>query len=167
MNAIRISSLTIAGVTAMLSLAACGKGAENRPDTTTPAAAARVDTTTKPDTTAKADTANKMVEVGDVDVGRAIGSDKKITDKKDEFGRKDTIYVSVHTKNAGNAKLTARWNFEDGKVVEERTETITPAGDADTEFHIMKAAGLKPGKYTVHVMLDGKEVSSKDFTVKK
>ena len=48
----------------------------------------------------------------------------------------------------------------------ESTETISPTGDAYTEFHVFKPSGWPAGKYTVHVLVNGQEVQTKDFTVK-
>ena len=108
-----------------------------------------------------------VVSVIDVDLGKAIGADKKITDKTDDFAPKDQIFASVHTMGtAPTASLTARWTFENGTVVDERTENIASNGDAYTEFHIAKPSGWPKGKYTLHLLLDGKEVRTKDFTVK-
>ena len=50
--------------------------------------------------------------------------------------------------------------------MDERSETISPTGDAYTEFHIVKPSGWPKGKYTLHVLLDGTEVQTKDVTVK-
>ena len=51
--------------------------------------------------------------------------------------------------------------------MDEKTETLSTNGDARTEFHISKPGGLPEGKYTVHVLVDGKEVKTKDIEVKK
>ena len=155
MNSIRISSLTAVSLAALLSVSACKKADQGTPADS--AAAATPVTTEAP----------KMLEVGDIDMGRHIGPDKKITDKTDDFAPKDTIYAAVDTKNAGTGKLTARWNFEDGKVVHVDSTTISPTADATTEFHIVKPTGWPVGKYTVHILLNDTEVKTKEVTVKK
>ena len=106
------------------------------------------------------------ITLGDIDMGRKIGPDKKITDKTDDFAPKDSIYASVHTTGGRGGALTARWTFEDGQTVDERTETISAPNDAYTEFHIAKPSGWPKGKYTLHLLVDGKEVKTKDITVK-
>ena len=107
------------------------------------------------------------VDIGDIDMGRHIGADKKISDKTDDFAPTDTIYASVHTKGgSAPVQLTARWTFEDGKTVAEDTQTVQAGVEADTEFHIVKAGGWPKGKYTVHITADGKEVKTKEVTVK-
>ena len=156
MMTVRIqSSLTLVGLATMLSVSACRKNDEARPADS--AAAATPITTEAP----------KALEVGDIDMGRHIGPDMKITDKTDDFAPKDTIYASVDTKNAGTGKLTARWNFQDGKVVHVDSITISPTADATSEFHIVKASGWPVGKYTVHILLNNAEVKTKEITVKK
>lgn len=147
----RISSLAgLALLTAFASVG-CAKG-EDKVDS----AAATADTATR-----------AALSVIDVDMGRHIGADKKITDKTDDFAPKDTIYGSVHTSGtATNGSVVGRWTFQDGSVVGEQTENVTTAGDAYAAFHIAKAGGFAPGKYTLHVLIDGKEVRTKDVTVK-
>ena len=113
-------------------------------------------------------TDNATIRVADIDMGRSIKADKSIDDNTDDFKPTDTIYASVQTNGvATNTPLTVRWTFQDGQVVDEKTETLTTTGDTKTEFHISKPGGLPEGKYTVHVLVDGKEVQTKDVTVKK
>jgi len=153
MISIRATALTLAGAS-LLTIAACKKNEEAKP-ADSPAAALPV----------PADTTPKALEVGDIDMGRHVGPDQKITDKTDDFAPKDTMYVAVDTKNAGTGKLTARWNAEDGKVVHEESKSISPTADATTSFFIVAPA--KAGKYTVHVMLNDTEAKTKDVTVTK
>jgi hypothetical protein len=111
--------------------------------------------------------ASAPVRVADVTVGRGIGTDKRVTNQTDTFGTRDTIYASVRTTGTGSgAQLTARWTYQDGQVVDERTESISPTGETHTEFHISKPSGWPAGKYTLHVLLNGSEVQTKDFTVR-
>jgi hypothetical protein len=106
-------------------------------------------------------------EVGDIDMGRHVGPDKKISDKTDDFAPTDTIYASIHTKGgSAPAQVMARWTFQDGKIVHEETQSVAGGVEADTEFHIVKAGGWPKGKYTVHILVDGVEVRTKDVTVK-
>ena len=110
--------------------------------------------------------ASSSVQVADVNIGRGISADKHVANQSDTFAARDTIYASIHTTGAApNTNLTARWTFQDGQVVDERTETISPNGDAYTEFHISKPSGWPAGKYTLHVLVNGQETQTKDFTV--
>ena len=140
-------AMALAGVM----LAACGKKDATTTDTTTPASVTPVAQT---------------LDVGDIDMGRHIAADKSISDKTDDFAAKDTIYASIHTKGGpATSQVMARWTFEDGTVVHEETQAVTNA-EGNTEFHIAKPSGWPKGKYTVHIMVDGKEVRTKDVTVK-
>lgn len=103
----------------------------------------------------------------DVDIGKHVDTERKISDKTDDFAPSDTIYASVHTSGTANNNLVVgRWTFQDSTVVDEKTDSLTTSGDARTVFFITKPAGLTPGKYTLHVLVDGKEVRTKDVEVK-
>src|SRR5665811_83168 len=80
------------------------------------------------------DTAARLgLAVIDVDMGRHFDDDKKISDKTDAFAPTDTIYASVHTSGVvTNAPLVGRWTFEDGTILDEKTDSITTTGDART-----------------------------------
>jgi len=144
----------VLAVSALLVLAAaCGKKKEETATQTSPGAIAPT---------------SAPIQVADVDLGRAVGADKQVTDKTDDFKPNDTIYASVHTTgSAQNVTVATRWTFEDGQLVSERSESISPTGDAHTEFHVSKPSGLPEGKYTVHVLVNGQEVSTKDFKIEK
>lgn len=145
---------TFATLAALSLLGACSK--ENKPADTTSAASA---VQTPPATSA--------LSVVDIDMGRHISPDKKISDKTDDFAPTDTIFASLHTTGtASNSNFVAKWTFQDGSPVDETTQMISPTGDNYTEFHISKPTGFPKGKYTLHVSIDGKEVRTKDVTVK-
>jgi hypothetical protein len=106
--------------------------------------------------------------VSGVEVGKQIGSDKRISNPTTTFGPRDTIYVSVATEGAAPSKTIAvKWSYQDGQVIKEGKETIAPSGPAATEFHIAKASGWPAGKYKVEVTVDGSSAGSKEFEVKK
>jgi hypothetical protein len=151
---IRRTSIALAMTTAIV-VAGCSKKNDAATDTQRTAAGAVADST-----------ANRTLTVADVSLGRHVGADKKVADATTDFARKDSIFASVHTTGNRPAKLTARWTFQDGQVVDEHSEDISPTGDAYTEFHIVKPSGWPAGKYTLHVLLDGNETQTKDFTVK-
>lgn len=107
------------------------------------------------------------VKVVDISLGRSVSGDKRIADQTDTFSPRDTIYASVHTTGTSqNANLAARWTYQDGQVVTQNNETISPTGDAYTEFHIFKPSGWPTGRYTLHLLVNGQEVQTKDLTVK-
>ena|SRR5256885_2304486 len=106
------------------------------------------------------------VRVSQVDLGRSLTSDKMIGERTDSFKPNDMIYASVATEGASSAAtLKARWTFQDGQVVNESTQTISPTSGARTEFHISKSDPWPAGKYKLEVFLNGASVATKDFTV--
>ena len=114
------------------------------------------------------DTAAAALRVTDVNLGRRIGADNRITDDTDDFTARDTIYASVETRGtASGATITARWTFEDGQVVDETSKTISPSGTAVTEFHVMKPGGWPVGKYRVAILVNGTQVEDEEFEVKR
>ena len=142
---------------AFLALAGCGKKEEQA----TPQGAGGA--VVPPATSAQP----AALSVTEVRIGKKIDANKQIADQTDNFSPKDTVFASVHTTGtAQNAQIVGRWTFQDGQVVDERTESISPTGDAYTEFHIAKPSGWPAGKYTLHVLVNGQEVQAKDFTVK-
>jgi hypothetical protein len=140
-----ILALTLAAVLS----AACTKTAEN------------------PGTTGTTGTGTG-VRVSQIDLGRSLNADKSIADNTSSFKPTDTIYASVATAgSAPTASVRARWTYQDGQVVNESTETISPSGDARTEFHISKPDGWPPGKYKVEVFVNGASAATKDFEVQR
>jgi hypothetical protein len=142
-------------------LAACKKTPppveQTRAAETTPAAA--------PETTP----APVPFGVTSIDLGKAIGSDKKITEPATIFGPKDTIYASVSTDGAAtNVTIKAKWTFGDaGQLVkEEENPAVSPTGPATHELHISKPDGWPVGKYKVEIFVDGTSAGTKDFEVK-
>jgi len=152
-------SLVALALASALVMTACGKKEETPPPVaTTPPA-----TTTPPPATAMAPAG---VSVASVDLGTAVGPDQKVTSPTTTFGAKDTIYAAVSTTGAAtNSTLGAKWTYQDGQTVNDSSQTIAPTGPAVTTFHISKPDGWPAGNYKVEITLDGKSVSSKDFTV--
>ena len=109
------------------------------------------------------------IRVTTVDVGNAVGPDKRITGSEHEkFKPSDVIYASVATDGtAPNTNLTARWTYQDGQTVEEQTQNISPSGPATTEFHVSKPSGWPEGKYKVEILVNGASAQTKEFEVKK
>lgn len=106
------------------------------------------------------------VRVSQIDMGRSLNADKTINDNTDSFNPNDAIYASIVTEgSAPTATLKARWTYQDGQVVNESTQTITPTGNARTEFHISKPDGWPTGKYKLEAFLNGSSAATKDFEV--
>ena len=139
-------------------LAACNK----KKDTTL------TDTTSLGTTTATVAIDTAPVRVSDIQVGKGVGSDKKVGDQTTSFGVRDTMYVAVITDGAAkDAKLTAKWTFNGKQVVKESSQTISPTGgETVTEFHVDKKSAWPKGKYLVEVWLNGVSAGTKDLEVK-
>ena len=136
----------------LLSFSACNKKPDATQDTTSLGAT--------PD--------SQPLRVTDVEVGRRVGADKKISDQTTDFGVRDTIYASVSTEGAAtSSNLAAKWTFNDKQVVDSTTQSLSPRGGTTvTEFHISKASAWPKGKYKVEIFLDGASGGSKEFNVK-
>jgi hypothetical protein len=108
-------------------------------------------------------------KVSSIDLGKAIGPDKRITEAATTFGPKDTIYVVVSSEGEAPAvKLTAKWTYGDkGQSVSDEDRSIAPTGSEATEFHVSKPSGWPVGKYKVEILADGVSAGTKDFEVKK
>jgi hypothetical protein len=126
------------------------------------------DTTSLGTTTATVAIDTAPVRVSDIQVGKGVGSDKKVGNQTTSFGVRDTMYVAVITDGAAkDAKLTAKWTFNGKQVVKESSQTISPTGgETVTEFHVDKKSAWPKGKYLVEVWLNGVSAGTKDLEVK-
>jgi len=116
---------------------------------------------------APGETANTL-QVGEIQLGNAVGADKRVMKPMDEFRPTETVYITVPTTGtAQNATLRVRWTFEDGQLVDESTQTISPSGAETTEFHVNKPSGWPAGEYKAEVFLNDRPVGSKEFEVKQ
>ncbi len=106
------------------------------------------------------------LRVTDVNLGSSIDADRVVFAPTSSFAPTDTIYASVETEGTDSgATLTARWRYEDGQVVDETSQSISPTGSATTEFHISMPNGLPSGDYTVEILLNGESVATESFEV--
>ncbi|HEX5819184.1 MAG TPA: hypothetical protein VFY20_09910 [Gemmatimonadales bacterium] len=141
---------------ALVLVAACGKKQE-APKAESPSAAAPATTVDLP---APAPEPSATIELG-----RAIGSDKRVLASLENFRTRDTIYAAVTSSNVpADAQLVATWTHESGQTV----KVDTAASAAQTEFHISKKSAWPTGKYKVNVATTGgKSLGEKEFTVAK
>ena len=118
---------------------------------------------------AATDTATpKDLKVASVMIGKRIGENKLIIEPTFQFAPKDTIFASVSTQGAPDrAELTAIWLFQTGQRVDSTTQSISPKGDENTEFHVVNPKGWPVGTYSVTIYVNGDSVDSKNFAVKK
>jgi hypothetical protein len=106
-----------------------------------------------------------------VDLGSAVGADKKVTAAAATFKPSDTIYAAVSTNTSDPmasvpAKLGAKWTFQDGQTVKDDSADATLTGPGTTDFSINSPKGFPTGKYKVEVSLDGAVVQTREFEVK-
>lgn len=106
------------------------------------------------------------LRVADIQLGKGIGSDKRVLAPMTNFGTRDTIYVSVTTEGAAtDARLTATWMYGTTGVSETDEMISSPGGTNVSEFHISKATPWPTGSYRVDVKLNGVSAGSRDFTI--
>lgn len=112
------------------------------------------------------DIARTELSVLNVDMGKHVDAEKKVTEGTDMFAATDTIYASVHTSGtARDGQLVAKWIFPDSSVVDQKADSSIAEGTQRHVFFITKPGGLPVGKYTFRVIVDGREVRNKDVTV--
>lgn len=144
---IRYTALLLAGLTTA-TIVGCKKGADTA-------------------STGAATTTNTELAISEIQLGRRLSADKRVTDATTTFSPRDTIYAVALTQGSSpSATATARWTYEDGgQVVKEDSRSIAPSGNEATEFHISKPSGWPKGKYRVTLTVGG-STESKDFEVK-
>jgi hypothetical protein len=156
---IRINHL-VAALAACAFIGAAGCKKKEAPPTTQtapPVAPARVET----------------IRVTEVQLGNALGEDKRVKTQMTSFSPKDTVFAAVVTEGASpGTELVARWTYQDGQIVNETKRPIAPAAApggagtvAVTEFSIQKPDGWPPGEYKVEISADGKPLQTKTFRV--
>lgn len=101
-----------------------------------------------------------------LELGKAVGADKKITDATARFDPADTIFASALSEGASpRVTLVGRWSKSTGAVVAESKQTIAPLKPSATAFHVSRPGGWDPGKYKIEILIDGKVVAVKEFEV--
>jgi hypothetical protein len=164
----------VTAMTAALALAGCGKTQDDTasavPASPPPAATAMAPplaASTAMGSSMPSANTSSTVTVGAVELGtRVDAATGKITASGDSFAPKDAIYVAVDTSGSGNATLSAKWSYQNGQVVHEDSKSIPSNAPQTTAFMISKPSGFPAGNYKVDISLDGKQVASKDFSVK-
>ena len=102
-----------------------------------------------------------------VDVGKAIGADKKLKTPLVLFGRRDTIYAVVTSVGVTpRVTMVAKWIDARGKALIADSQTVATTGPAATEFHVYHTKGWPAGKYKVEVLANGAPVGTKTYDVK-
>ena len=141
-----------------LYIAACGKK-ETPPPAAQPVAQPAAQAVAQP----------VVLGVTSVNLGNAIGADKRVTAPSTSFDKSDTIYAAVETQGSGNITLKAKWTYHKGDkiaVVNENSQTIAASGPAVSEFHVSMPSGWPAGDYEVEVFANDKSAGASKFTVK-
>ena len=112
-------------------------------------------------------TVQSEIAVLDVDMGRHVNAEKEVTEKTDTFGKNDTIFASVNLTGAAQpGALSAKWLFPDSSSVEQTADSGNTGRAGRAAFFIAKPGGLPVGQYTFRVLVNGRDVRSKDVTVR-
>jgi hypothetical protein len=102
----------------------------------------------------------------EIEIGRAIGPDNRITEPTDDFRPDDTIYASVvMLGTAESATLKAKWTQASGALLDQTVRTVSPSGETVAEFHLVQPRGWEKGSYRVEILLDGVAVGQEAFRV--
>ena len=103
-----------------------------------------------------------------VEVGKAIGADKRVTSADDCFLTEGhDLRLGRDRRRRAQQDARGQVDVRRHKVVKTDSQTIAPTGPAATEFHIAKPSGWPVGKYKVDITVDGSSAGTKEFEVKK
>jgi len=120
------------------------------------------------ETAAPTPAAPTELAVASIMLGSQITAEKKVSEPKTTFAPSDTIYAVVSTTGvATDASLEAIWTYVGSKEkqINQASQSISPTGPAQSEFHLAKATPWPKGKYRVAILLNGKSAGTTDFTV--
>lgn len=110
--------------------------------------------------------AEGALKVTDIQLGRAVGRDKRVLSPTDSFSAQDTIYASVVTEGTSErTSLKARWVGQ-AVPLAETAQAIAPTGLAVSEFHVWKPQGWPPGDYRVEIFVNDVPAGSRAFSVR-
>lgn len=104
------------------------------------------------------------LELANIQTGRSLNPDRSIASITTLFKPGETIYVSIQTKAAGKGTIGVRWKYQ-GRVIDEPSKQVDYNGPASTEFHMQNSGGFPEGDYTVDILIDGKDVGTRNFRV--
>ncbi|MFC3652585.1 hypothetical protein ACFONN_13590 [Dyella humi] len=115
--------------------------------------------------------AAESLQVSTITLGDVVSNDHKVKKEVTTFSpSQKTIYVSVDTTGSTpGATINAKWSYLEGngQVVTSTSQSIIADGPATTTFRVQNPNQWPEGKYKVDISLDGKQVASKNFEVKK
>lgn len=110
-------------------------------------------------------------QVSTITLGDAVTTtDHKVKKEATTFSpSQKTIYVSVETTGTTpGATLNAKWTYLDkSQTIVSTSQSISADGPGVTTFRMQNPDLWPEGKYKVDISVDGKQVASKNFEVKK
>lgn len=112
--------------------------------------------------------AEAALRIIDVSLGNAVEGDTAVVEDMNAFAPTDAIHAVVsHEGMGGDARITARWTYQDGQVVDERTEVVTSSGMGAeyTHFQIANPAGWPAGQYTLDISVNDMQQHTETFEV--
>jgi hypothetical protein len=105
------------------------------------------------------------LDVAEVRVGRAIGTDLRIVDETDDFAPGDSVHAAIRLDGTATAaSLTARWTTESDSLLQEETQTVAPAGEQWATFSFA-TPDLPAGDYELKILLNGEQVEEREFSI--
>lgn len=114
---------------------------------------------------ATGDVAADELDVAEVRLGRAVGTDLRITDEVTDFAPGDSVHASIRLDGTGtNATLVARWTTEGDSLLHEETQSVSAAGEQWATFSFATPQ-LPEGDYELKILLNGEEVEQREFTI--
>lgn len=109
--------------------------------------------------------------VSTIELGKQAGANLRVTETSSTFMTRDSVYLAVVTNNAADdSRLSARWTFQDGAVIDSSGQNVArDAGTttAVTQFRLVQEKGWPIGTYTVDVWLNDAPVGTRQFEVKR
>lgn len=98
--------------------------------------------------------------------GKTLNSDNSVGIQGTRFTPTETMYASVLTAGVGKGTIEARWTFR-GSVVNEGKKNVSYQSSAATEFHLQYAGRLPVGEYTIEVLIDGRQIATRNLKVEE
>lgn len=159
---------------AVLAIAGCKKKEAEAPVVATPATvpAPLPPPATIPGGPIEMPQGEAAARVDSIELGSAVGPDRRVTAAKSTFAPRDKIIVAVSTQTTDVAatvpsRLGAKWtHVGSNQVVNEENRDVELKGSQVWDFEITNPDPWPTGKYRIEVALDGNVVSARTFEVK-
>jgi hypothetical protein len=113
-------------------------------------------------------TAPEPFKVVEVDLSNKIDAGNRVYSPGTVFSADSTVYASIATEGAGEAKLGATWFDADGTtVLAEQSQDVEQDAPAHYEFHHKPEGGWTQGKrYSVILSVDGGQKRNREFEIR-